>query len=177
MGQTLELPVTRLNLFVIQDTQSVKTKGFYGKGRHHAAEDNRLLHRFGRSVSRRSQMAEKPAGEGVPGACRIANVFQGIRRRPKDLLIMKHEDAVFSALDDEILGSSRQHQLGHFQKIGILPERTSFAVVDDQRIHPLKHFPQCISYAVFCLKKKNRNKCSSANLAPLNTPTPAASSC
>ena len=47
MGQLFEFTKPSLNLFVIQDAQSVKTKGFYGKRGHDAAEDDRLLQRLG----------------------------------------------------------------------------------------------------------------------------------
>src|SRR4051794_6372851 len=112
MRQAFELPVTRLNLFVIQDAQSVKTKGFYGKRRHHAPEDNRLLHRFGRSVACRRQIAEEPARKRVARSSGITNILQRKRRCAEDLLFREHEDAVFASLDDEMLRAPGEDQFG-----------------------------------------------------------------
>ena len=75
MGEAFERPESILDLFVIQDSQTVKTKGFYGKGGHDAPEDDRLFEGVNRPVPRRRKIAEKAAREGVAGAGGIADIL------------------------------------------------------------------------------------------------------
>src|SRR4030095_12754199 len=85
MGETFERPESILDLFVIQDSQTVKTKGFYGKGGHHATEDDGLFERVDRPVSGRCKIPEKHARERVAGATRVADVLPPKHRGPEHL--------------------------------------------------------------------------------------------
>src|SRR6187551_1401526 len=91
MGEALKRLEPILDLFVIQDSQTVKTKGFYGKGGHHASEDDRLFEGVHRPVARRREIAEKTARERVSGAGRVTNVLQRKGRRSEDLISVEHE--------------------------------------------------------------------------------------
>ena len=75
MGEPFEGSETFLDLFVIQDSQTVKTKGFYGKRGHDAAKNDRLFELLERAVARRREIAQEAAGERVAGTGRIADIF------------------------------------------------------------------------------------------------------
>src|SRR5512143_960029 len=113
MGQALEGTETFLNLFVIQDPQTVKTKGFYGKRGHDAPEHDRLLEGLHRPISRRSQMTQKASCKGIAGTGWITHVFQREGGSAKDLLLVEHQHPILSAFDDEMLGPPRQDFLRH----------------------------------------------------------------
>src|SRR5262245_43740601 len=96
MGEAFKCSESILDLFVIQDSQTVKTKGFYGKGRHHASEDDRLFERINRPIPRCCKIAEKAARECVAGAGRIAHILQRKCRSPEHLSPAEHEHAILS---------------------------------------------------------------------------------
>src|SRR5689334_12902627 len=122
MGEAFERPESILDLFVIQDSQTVKAKGFYGKGGHHTSEDDGVLERVDRPVSGRCKIPEKAARERIAGASRVADVLQRKRWRPEHLTSTEHQHAVFTPLDDQVLGPARQHPVGHLHQVGISPE-------------------------------------------------------
>src|SRR4030095_13752537 len=90
MGETFERPESILHLFVIYDSQTVKTKGCSGKGAHHASEDDGLFERVDRPVAGRCKIAEKAARERVACASRVADVLQRTRRCPEHLTSTEH---------------------------------------------------------------------------------------
>src|SRR6187549_1098266 len=123
MSEALERSESILDLFVIQDSQTVKTKGFYCKGGHHASKDDRLFERVHRTVPGGGKIAEKTSGERVAGAGWISDILQRKGRSPEYLSPGEHEHTVFPALDDEVLRAACQDLAGHFHKIGILAKR------------------------------------------------------
>src|SRR6478736_488966 len=142
MGEALERPESILDLFVIQDSQTVKTKGFYGKGGHHASEDDGLFERVDRPVSGRCKIPEEAARERVAGASRVADVLQRKRRCPEHLTSTEHQHAVFTPLDDEVLGPARQHRTGHFHQVGISSEGPRLPIINDENVYLFEHPPK-----------------------------------
>src|SRR5262249_35487947 len=148
MGELLKRPEAFLDLFVIQDSQTVKTKGFYGKRGHDASKDDRLFEGVDRPVPCCRQIAQKAAGKGVAGPCRIAYVFQRDGGGAKHLLLIEHEHPVLAPFDDEVLRPPCQNVLRNLHQIGIVAQRSRLAVIDDEDIHLLQHTPQRVSLTV-----------------------------
>src|SRR5262245_16698734 len=148
MSEALERSESILDLFVIQDSQTVKTKGFYCKGGHHTSKDDCLFERVHRTVPGGSKIAEKASGERDAGAGWIANILQQKGRSHEDLSPAEHEHTVFAALDDEVLRAACQDLAGDLHKIGILAQRPGLPVIDDQDVDLLEHPPQGLSFAV-----------------------------
>src|SRR5262249_13574481 len=148
MSQLLKGPKPFLNLFVVQDSQTVKTKGFYCKGRHHTPEDDCLLERLDRMIAGGRQVAQETAGKGISRTGWITHVFKRKGRSPEYLLLVEHQDSVLPALDDKVLGPPCEYFLCDLHQIRIFAQRPSLSIVHDQNVDLLQHPPQRISLAV-----------------------------
>src|SRR4051812_48045051 len=118
MCQTLEFAKPRFDLFVVENTQAVKAKGFYRKRRHHATENNGLTDGGLGEIPSGREISHKPTRKRVSSSRRVFHLLERKRRRAKHLLMIEHQHAIFAAFDNEMLGSPCQDRVRDLYEIG-----------------------------------------------------------
>src|SRR5690349_5289936 len=105
IGQLNEAAVALLDLLHRERAQTVDTEVLDRKRRDYAAVNDRAPETAARSVAGAREVPEQAAGEGVAGAGRIEDFFQGIRWHGENRRIRELQNAVFAALDENRLRS------------------------------------------------------------------------
>lgn len=142
VDEFLEGEEALLDLVGGEGDQAVTAKLFDDKRSHDGASDHGASEVDFVDLFDISEITEKAACEGIACACGIADIFEGEGGSGEDHIAIKQHCAIFTAFDDDDLGSAFTQPMDTRQEAALAAEIFEFFFVEEEEIDVFQDFHQ-----------------------------------